>query len=991
MTGGVAWRIIGALALSIGMTQPVAAAAAESYSIDQTRYFATPEAQRLELESLMTEESAFPSAAPQSPKDLLEYLHAAESLLGRLQRHRAYLLLRASRDMDDRDAADAGVHAADAMDRLLGTVGSALRTLGAAALGKDEAALPALKRYAYLLVQAQREVSHQLPVDQQTVLDELADPALANLWTLYEQTVRTTPFAKITTAAGELDVKKHASVLALNPDRSVRQAAWDGRWSGYASRADIYAGILMGVVRLEDRVARLRHFPDAPSMVYFGRNLDRRDVTEALAAIEGHAELLKNYQLLRARHASSVTGIADVRSWDLSQTAPGFTAPRLTLDQTRATALLALAPLGADYVEHFRQLLDPANGRMDVAAEQGKRTNGGFSIGAEGVPSGLFVENYGAGLLNSTRVIVHEGGHAIHRQLMTEGGVSPFYTRGPNWMFEAFATLNEFLLYDHLYRASRDPKAQAYYLEALIDDITFQLFGSAEEGTLEQSIYDGVIGGQIKTAADLDQLSMGVWSKYETWPALEPELAHIWITRSLMVQDPLYLVNYLYAGLLATKMFDMAKREPAAFQVHYAKLLRNGFDAPPDELLRSFFGQDFSQRQLVDDGMRILEQRIQTLAAIYRKTDAKWGISKVKTLDGNPPLIIGHRGLPGLYPEEVMAGYRAAIAAGTDALELDLQSSSDGVLFACHNVFLSDTTDVASHPEFASRRKSRMVDGVSTGPEWYISDFSAAELKTLRVRQPIAVRSKQYDGLYPMATFQEIIDLAKHTVAKDPKRRINVYPETKNALYQRQLGLPLEEKLLAMLVKEGWNTKDSPVFVQSFDPASLKLMRELGLKTKVVQLIDGAGVDYATGAITYESPDSAKPFSWLQAGDARTFAAMVTPAGLAEIKTYADGIGPWKFYILPAQGVDAAGKAASALDQASNTAPSPLIAAAHRAGLFVHPFTFRDEAVYLTKTYGGDPQAEYKAYFDLGVDGMFSDFSGTGRAALTRWLKTNVQ
>jgi glycerophosphoryl diester phosphodiesterase len=363
----------------------------------------------------------------------------------------------------------------------------------------------------------------------------------------------------------------------------------------------------------------------------------------------------------------------------------------------------------------------------------------------------------------------------------------------------------------------------------------------------------------------------------------------------------------------------------------------------------------------------------------------------MKTLDGNPPLIIGHRGLPGLYPEEVMAGYRAAIAAGTDALELDLQSSSDGVLFACHNVFLSDTTDVAGHPEFASRKKSRMVDGVSTGPDWYISDFSAAELKTLRVKQPIAARSKQYDGLYTMATFQEIIDLAKHAMTLDSKRRINVYPETKNPVYQRQLGLPLEETLLAMLIKEGWNTADSPAFVQSFEPASLRLMRKLGLKTKVVQLIDGAGIDYATGAITYESPDSAKPFTWLQANDARTFAAMVTPAGLAEIKTYADGIGPWKFYILPAQGVDAAGSAVRALDQASNMAPSSLIADAHKAGLFVHPYTFRDEAEHLTRTYAGEPKAEYKAYFDLGVDGVFADFSGTGRAALTEWLKTSAR
>jgi glycerophosphoryl diester phosphodiesterase len=357
-----------------------------------------------------------------------------------------------------------------------------------------------------------------------------------------------------------------------------------------------------------------------------------------------------------------------------------------------------------------------------------------------------------------------------------------------------------------------------------------------------------------------------------------------------------------------------------------------------------------------------------------------------KTLNGAPPLIIGHRGLPGLYPEEIIAGYKAAIAAGTDALELDLQSSSDGVLFACHNVYLSDTTDVASHPEFASRKKSRMVDGVPTGPDWYISDFTAAELKTLRVRQPIATRSKQYDGLYPMATLREIIDLAKQAMTARPGRRIYIYPETKNPLYQRQLGRPLEEKLVAMLAKEGWNTPDAPVFVQSFDPASLKLMRKQGLKTRVVQLIDGTDVDYRTGAITYTSPDTAKPFSWLEAHDPRTFAAMITPAGLAEIKTYADGIGPWKLYILPAGGLDAGGNPVRALAEAANLPPTSLIADAHQAGLFVHAYTFRDEPENLTKTYRGDPKAEYNAYFSLGIDGVFSDFSTTARTALTEWL-----
>lgn len=246
----------------------------------------------------------------------------------------------------------------------------------------------------------------------------------------------------------------------------------------------------------------------------------------------------------------------------------------------------------------------------------------------------------------------------------------------------------------------------------------------------------------------------------------------------------------------------------------------------------------------------------------------------------------------------------------------------------------------------------------------------------------MATRSKQYDGLYPMATFQEIIDLAKQAMAANPGHTIYVYPETKNPLYQRQSGHPLEEKLMATLTKEGWNTRDAPVFVQSFDPASLKLMRKLGLKTKVVQLIDGTDVDYRTGTITYTTADTARPFSWLQAGDTRTFAVMVTPAGLAEIKSYADGIGPWKLYILPASGLDTAGNPVAALSDASNAPPTTLISDAHKAGLFVHAYTFRDEPEYLSKTYKGDPGAEYRAYFSLGIDGVFTDFSTTARKSL---------
>jgi len=599
----------------------LAATPAPSYSIDQTRYFVTDEIEQAERKQRIGEAEAYPAVAPDDAKGLDEYLHGAETLLVLLQRHGAYLHLRASRDIDDRADADASDRVDEAIDRLLATVGVSLRTLGGAAFAKQAAVLPALNRYAYLRVQAEGEAAHELPQDQQAVLDEMADPSLTNLWTIYQQSVRSTAFQKIHSGAGDLDARKDAQLLALDPDPAVRRAAWQERIEGYSSRAEVYSAILTGVVRLEDRVARLQHFPDAPSMVYFRRGLDRKDVSEALSAMESHADLFKGYQRLRAQHVSAMIGIAEVRSWDLLLPPPGFTAPLLTLDQTRATSLLALKPLGADYVEHFRQLLDPANGRMDVASEQGKRTNGGFSTGAPGVPYGLFVENYGHGSLNDSRVIVHEGGHAIHKQLMAENAVSPFYTRGPNWMFEAFATLNEFLLYDYLYQTNTDPKARAYYLEALLSDMTFNLFGSAEEGILEQSIYDGVVSGRIKNAADLDALTLAIWDKYEIWPAAQPQLAHTWMSKSLMVEDPLYLVNYLYSGLLATEMFDMLKRDPVAFQKRYIGLLSHGFHAPPKELLRALCGRDLTQRELVDDSMKVLQLRINALAGVYKEID----------------------------------------------------------------------------------------------------------------------------------------------------------------------------------------------------------------------------------------------------------------------------------------------------------------------------------------------------------------------------------
>ena len=367
-------------------------------------------------------------------------------------------------------------------------------------------------------------------------------------------------------------------------------------------------------------------------------------------------------------------------------------------------------------------------------------------------------------------------------------------------------------------------------------------------------------------------------------------------------------------------------------------------------------------------------------------------VKPFKTLNNEQPLVVAHRGASGYLPEETLEAYAKAIDLGADAVEPDLVSTKDGVLIARHDPNLDYSTDVAKHPEFASRKKTVQVDG-ETQTGWFASDFTLAEIKTLGGLITDAERPQQFNSLYKVVTFQEIIDLVKLR-STQLGRIIAVYPETKNPTYHRSVGLPLEDKLISIIKAAGWNSRTAPIFVQSFEPGSLKEMRGKGLNTRMVQLIDADDYDLKTGKLTYAAPYD-RPYDWTLAGDNRLFSAMVTPAGLAEIKTYADGIGPWKPYIVPVKGtLDAAGNVRDMngdgkvnYADASTQAPTTLIDDAHKAGLFVHAYTFRNEQRRLALDYNKDPKAEYLQFYRLGLDGVFSDFSDTALEARKTYLQ----
>lgn len=379
------------------------------------------------------------------------------------------------------------------------------------------------------------------------------------------------------------------------------------------------------------------------------------------------------------------------------------------------------------------------------------------------------------------------------------------------------------------------------------------------------------------------------------------------------------------------------------------------------------------------------------------------------TLDGQAPLVIAHRGASAYYPEETLEAYSLAFAMGADVIEPDIVSTKDGVLIARHDITLSTSTNVADHPEFAARKRAgENGDGEAVAADWFVCDFTLAEIQTLGAKSPNHPAAQKYDGLFRVVTFQQILDLIKQKAA-ETGRTVAVYPETKNPTYHYNLWkagtIParLEDTLVALIKSNGLNSHDAPIFVQSFEPTSLQYMRSIGSLVKQVQLIDAYDVDFKTGLMIYGTAPGnlvySQPTDWKAAGLTQLFDSMLTPAGLAAIKTYADGIGPWKPMIVPVKcTLDAAGACKDlngngtfdGYNDTNSQTPTTLVADAHKAGLFVHEYTFRSEkGGYYNVSFdnGGDPVNEYLQHYRLGVDGVFSDAADTALEARAKYLK----
>jgi len=332
------------------------------------------------------------------------------------------------------------------------------------------------------------------------------------------------------------------------------------------------------------------------------------------------------------------------------------------------------------------------------------------------------------------------------------------------------------------------------------------------------------------------------------------------------------------------------------------------------------------------------------------------------------PTVVAHRGASGYRPEHTLGAYQLALDMGADVIEQDLVPTKDGHLVCRHENDITGTTDVADHPEFADRKATKSVDGTSlTG--WFTEDFTLAELKTLRATERIPETRPDntlYNGRWEVPSFEEVLRWAE----KEGRRRgrpVWLHVETKHPTYFRKLGLGLEEPLAELLRSYRRHRENSPVFLQSFEPSSIQ---------RLDKLVGSPGVVLLSGA-------SSRPWDFVEAGDPRTVADLITPEGLEWIAGFAQGIGPTISLVIPRKSDGTLGT------------PTTLVRDAHRAGLILHPYTMRNENTFLPAEFrrGSDPAAygdafgAFRAYFETGIDGIFSDNPDTALLAQADFRK----
>jgi oligoendopeptidase F len=497
----------------------------------------------------------------------------------------------------------------DSLNRVLAFIAPAVGAIPEEALRRYAAERPGITPFLFFIRQSRNPPP---PATAAAVGREMTAWQPALFWSLIGET----EWGTVRAPEGVLDVRRQANQISNHPDRAVREAGFRQNQRGRAQHRGSYALLLSGNVDSRNTLSRLRGFRDYPQEAYGGLFLRTDDVRRVLQALAARGETNRRYERARAAHLRRTAGLDTVHAWDLTLPEPGMEAPRFTVPEASRVIQQALAVLGPGYARQLTALLDPRNGRLDMAPREHRAMRPGFSTGAVGFPSTFFQGQY-EGYLPDLVIFAHEIGHGVQNGLMEAHGVAAVNASGPAYFTESFAGFTELLVTDWLYRTAPDRAHRIYYLQAFLDRAA-EVFENARASRFEQALYDSAAAGTpVATADALEALMQRVGSEYTTGYGPASERTDWWVNTIHYYTRPLYRVNYVYSKLLALKYFDLYQRDRDGFVRRYVALLSNGYDDQPDALLRRFLGFDLSAGTLVDDAARVIDARTAELERLY--------------------------------------------------------------------------------------------------------------------------------------------------------------------------------------------------------------------------------------------------------------------------------------------------------------------------------------------------------------------------------------
>ncbi len=520
---------------------------------------------------------------------LSKNLEMAEQTIIALQRHWAYLRVQSLENTEDQGAKAARLAVSTDIDVLDAAMRSRLRQVP-----PDQIAT--LGRYAYFAELTRQDAAHDFSADAERYRGAVTGPFEQSIADAYDRLINT------------VGSNKGMTSLAM----ATRRAAIASRNEAYDHAAPLTATLLASLIEIENRDAAAQGYANAADRKYSSLGLSPMLIDQTLSEVQAEAPVYRRYEQVLAERAARKLGVPSVLSAE--QDFAYTPSPQISLPEGRQRILVAFQPLGQDYIRRFGDLLNPANGRLDLTGGS-HRAHTGTSITVYDALVAFYFGGYD-GSLKSVSTIAHEGGHAIHRELMNASGIPVYERTGPHYLFEGYAIFNELLLLDHAAQVAKTPAEREYALERLLWKLSAELFMSAEETTFERSLYTEASGRPMLDRDSIDAIYRKSIAPFEYWPMNDVGNSGGWMRKSLLFEDPLYLVNYLYAAVVAVALYERSHTDPD-FAAKYERLLRRGFDAPPQTLLASMDIR-LDDPGLVKAAARLFQAKTKQLQSLYQ-------------------------------------------------------------------------------------------------------------------------------------------------------------------------------------------------------------------------------------------------------------------------------------------------------------------------------------------------------------------------------------